>query len=115
METQAVTLRPLQASAADPVEQVILRRGSTRRFLQEAIAFEQLSTILIAALRPLAADFLQSVQGINTAYLIVNAVDSLLSGAYVLDPQTRELTLLRSGAFAPKPAICALNNHCSDR
>src|SRR5207302_1088120 len=48
METQAVTLRPLQASAADSVEQVILRRGSTRRFLQEAIAFEQLSTILMA-------------------------------------------------------------------
>ncbi|TMG39002.1 MAG: SagB/ThcOx family dehydrogenase [Chloroflexi bacterium] len=108
METQAVTLRPLQASAADSVEQVILRRGSTRRFLQEAIAFEQLSTILIAALHPLAADFLRSVQGINTAYLVVNAVDSLLSGAYVLDPQTRELTLLRSGAFRSEAAYLCL-------
>jgi nitroreductase len=108
METQAVTLRPLQSAAADSVEQVILRRGSTRRFLREPITFEQLSSILIAALDPLAADFGVSDQGVNTAYLIVNAVDGLLSGAYVLDQHTRDLTLLRSGAFRSEAAYLCL-------
>src|SRR5205807_6859142 len=44
----------------------------------------------------------------NTAYRIVNSVDSLLSGAYVLEPQTRELTLLRSGAFRSEAAYLCL-------
>ena len=108
METHAVRLRPLEARPADSVERIILRRGSTRRFLREPITFEQLSTILDAANHPVVADFRDPDQGINTAYVIVNGVDSLNSGAYFLDPQTRELALLKSGAFRSEAAYLCL-------
>jgi SagB-type dehydrogenase family enzyme len=89
------------------VERVILRRGSTRRFLREPITFEQLSTILGTTADPLATDFLAS-ETINTAYLVANAVDGLNSGAYFLDPQSRELGLLKSGAFRSEAAYLCL-------
>ncbi len=108
MEAQAVRLRPLHAHPAESVERVILRRGSTRRFLREPITFEQLSTILIAITNPVAADFRVTDQGINRVYLIANAVDHLNSGAYFLDPQARELVLLKSGAFRSEAATLCL-------
>ena len=108
METQTVGLRPLEAEPADSVERVILRRGSTRRFLRAPISFEQLSTVLTATTHPLPADFREADQAINTAYVIVNAVDNLNSGAYFLDPRTRELALLKSGAFRSEAAYLCL-------
>ncbi len=108
METQAVRLRPLQAQPADSAERVILRRGSTRRFLRAPISFEHLSTILVAAIQPLAADFRSPDHSINSAYVIVNAVDNLNSGAYFLDPQARELVLLKSGAFRSEAVTLCL-------
>ena len=108
METQAVRLRPLEAQPADSVERVILRRGSTRLFPPEPITFEQLSTILTATTYPLAADFRDLAPGINTAYVIVNAVDNLNSGAYFLDPQSRELAPLKSGTFRSDAAYLCL-------
>jgi hypothetical protein len=108
MEARAVTLRPLQVPPADSVERVILRRGSTRRFLREPITFEQLSTILVATTDPVDTDFRDRDRGINSAYLIVNAVDELSSGAYFLDSQTRELSSLKSGAFRSEAAYLCL-------
>lgn len=108
METQTVGLRPFEAEPADSVERVILRRGSTRRFLRAPITFEQLSTVLAATTHPLAADFREPDHGINTVYVIVNAVDNLNSGAYFLDPQKRELSPLKSGAFRSEAAYLCL-------
>ncbi|MGC1685647.1 MAG: SagB/ThcOx family dehydrogenase, partial [Candidatus Acidiferrales bacterium] len=62
VERKAIDLQPLQTEAEpkDSIEQVILRRGSTRKFDRKAsITFEQLSTILDLATRGLPADFLQ--------------------------------------------------------
>lgn len=108
MEAPAVKLKPLEAPLADSFERVILRRGSTRRFLREPITFGQLSTILVAATQSLAADFRDPDQGLNTVYVIVNAVDNLNSGAYFLDPQGRELVLLKSGAFRSEAGYLCL-------
>ncbi|MFQ5540233.1 MAG: SagB/ThcOx family dehydrogenase, partial [Candidatus Binatia bacterium] len=65
-------LRPLgdQEISGDSVEEVILRRGSTRQFSQESISFAQLSTMLCQATRGIPADFLDRGQTLNQLYLI---------------------------------------------
>jgi SagB-type dehydrogenase family enzyme len=87
----------------DTLEEVILRRGSTREFAREAIDFRQLSTMLAGATRPIAADFLSSPEdSLNELYLIVNAVEGLPSGAYVLRREEQILELLKEGNFRPE-------------
>ena len=84
----------------DAIEQVILRRGSTRRFAQAAITQAQLSIILDSATRGIPADFLDPVgTTVNHLYLVVNDVGGLPSGSYVYHRQTRALELLRNGQF----------------
>src|SRR3984957_10717339 len=80
----------------DTIEQVILRRGSTRTFDKTAsITTAQLSTILDRATRGLPADFLdpRGTQ-LNDLYLIVNSVQGLKPGAYFFrrDRNTLELS-----------------------
>ncbi len=84
----------------DPIEQVILRRGSSRRFAQTSISFAQLSTILDRATRGVPADFLdpQGAQ-LNHLYLIVNAVEGIPSGAHVFYRDLGQLECLRQGNF----------------
>jgi len=85
---------------SDPIEKVIVRRGSTREIAREAISFRQLSTALDRALRSLNADFLASPEALlNDAYLIVNAVEGLAPGAYVYRRDRQALELLKTGNF----------------
>lgn len=89
-------LRPIAAEDLpdDPVEAVIRRRGSTRRFRPEPIAAAQLATMLDRATRGIAAD----VAGpLTDAYLIVNAVEGLEPGAYVLRRDRLVLERLAAG------------------
>jgi len=66
------------------IEETILRRGSSRRFREAAITFEQLSNMLDRATRGIAADFLDGSGGtLNQLYVIVNDVDDLPQGSYV--------------------------------
>jgi SagB-type dehydrogenase family enzyme len=81
--------------STDTIEQVILRRGSSRRFVREPITLEQLRTILEMSTRPVWPEF----GFLNDLYLIVNAVDGLAPGAYYFHTDTRELELLRTGNF----------------
>jgi SagB-type dehydrogenase family enzyme len=95
-------LRPFNDDQAptDTIEQVILRRGSSRRFAPVSMSFAQLSTLLLRATGGIPADFLEP-PGVmlNDLYLIVNAVDDLPSGTYVFRRDQRALELLRRGAF----------------
>jgi SagB-type dehydrogenase family enzyme len=86
--------------ARDPIEQVILRRGSTRKFAQTPISLAQLSTMLERATRGVPADFLtpQGTQ-LNDVYLIVNAVEGLDPGAYVYHRDRQMLECLKAGNF----------------
>ena len=89
-----------QETAQDTVEEVILRRGSTRRFAHSPISFGQLSTVLHQATRGIPADFLEPPgTTINDLYLIVNAVEELPSGAYVFHRSDDALELLNEGDF----------------
>ena len=97
-----VRLEPLGSDETprDPIEQVILRRGSTRRFARQPITLPQLSTLLECATRELAADFLESPgTHLNHLYLIVNAVEGVPAGAYVFHPERGLLECLKEGEF----------------
>jgi SagB-type dehydrogenase family enzyme len=84
----------------DTIEQVILRRGSTRKFSPAPITLSQLSTLLDRATRGIPSDFLEPPgTQLNDLYLIVNAVEGLASGSYFYRRDTRDLELLRLGNF----------------
>jgi len=87
--------------AQETIEQVILRRGSTRAFDKTAsITLAQLSTILDSATRGLPADFLESPGAqLNDLYLIVHSVLGLRPGAYLFRRERNSLELLKEGKF----------------
>jgi SagB-type dehydrogenase family enzyme len=95
--------------ARDPIEQVILRRGSTRQFARVPISLAQLSTMLDRATRGVPADFLnpQGAQ-LNELYLIVNAVEGLDPGTYVYRRDRQELQCLKAGNFRAEAGYLGL-------
>ena len=103
----------------DTIEEVIVRRGSTRQFARQSISFGQLSVLLGRATRGISADFLSTGDSFNQLYLIVHAVDDLASGAYVYRRDLHALELLKEGDFRRQagdlglgqdiPADCSVN------
>jgi SagB-type dehydrogenase family enzyme len=83
------------SEAADAIEQVILRRGSTRKFERKSITLEQLSTILAASTRGVWPGF----PLLNDLYLIINAVDGMAPGAYFYHQDNGTLECLKQGDF----------------
>ena len=100
---EAVPLHPLpeEEQPKDMIEQVILRRGSTRVFDKTAsIELDKLSTILDSAARGLPADFLEPPgTQLNDLYLIVHSVQGLKPGAYFFQRERNTLELLKEGKF----------------
>jgi len=93
----------------DTIEQVILRRGSARRFARESITFAQLATILDRATRGIPADFLGSAGApLNELYLLANAVEGLAPGAYYFACVRRELECLKEGNFREQASYLGL-------
>jgi SagB-type dehydrogenase family enzyme len=91
------------------LEDVIRRRGSTRRFSHQLLSLTQLSNVLVQATQPIPADCLApSGRRLNDLYLIVNAVDGLPPGAYVFHPQPQALELLCAGDFRQQAGELAL-------
>ena len=103
-------LQPLRDAPTDSVEEVVLRRGSTRRFdRSRSLSFDELSTMVHAATRGIPADFLPPAGlGLNRLFLIVNAIDELPSGAYLYRPREEALELLREGDFRAMAGYLAL-------
>jgi SagB-type dehydrogenase family enzyme len=106
MPPSAGPLIPLRPRAdeelpRDPLARVIRRRGSTRAFdPRGSLSFEELSTALDRATRGVPADFLQPPGAtLLDLYLIVNAVEGLVPGAYSYRREERCLELLREGRF----------------
>jgi SagB-type dehydrogenase family enzyme len=99
---EEVRLQPLpkEEQPMDTIEQVILRRGSTRTFDKTAsITLAQLSTILDCATRGLPADFLAEGAQLNDIYLIAHSVQGLAAGAYFFHRERNTLELLKHGEF----------------
>ncbi len=106
-----VQLRPLSDAAMprDPIEQVILRRGSSRKFAQTPISLAQLSTMLERTTRGVPADFLDPMGSqLNQLYLIVHAVEGLESGAYVFHRERGLLECLKQGNFREQAGYLGL-------
>jgi SagB-type dehydrogenase family enzyme len=84
----------------DPIEQVIQRRGSTRKFARSPITLTQLSTMLDRATRGVPADFLDPPGAqLNDLYLIVHAAEGLSPGAYFFHRNRSALECLKQGDF----------------
>jgi SagB-type dehydrogenase family enzyme len=110
-ESSAHPLKALEGEAlpSDPIEQVILKRGSTRRFRRDEITFEQLSTILEFSTRGIAADFLEPYGTLlNDMYLLVNNVKHLPAGAYFFHRAKNHLELLKKGNFREEAGYLGL-------
>ncbi len=92
---------PDEEQPKDTIEQVILRRGSTRTFDKAAsLPLAQLSTIFHYATRGLPADFLKPPgEQLNDLYLIVHSVQGLKPGAYFFRRDQNALELLKEGEF----------------
>jgi len=92
---------PEEERPTDTIEQVILRRGSTRTFDKKAsITLAQLATILDRATRGLPADFLEPHGAqLNDLYLIVHSVQEVKPGAYFFRRARNTLELLKEGEF----------------
>lgn len=114
-----VVLRPSLETdlPQDSIEQVILRRGSTRQFQRGASwTFEQLSNALYGATQRMGADFLPRNSStrdrhpplLNDLYLIVHTVEGLQPGAYLLCRQRWTLELIREGQFRNKAGYLGL-------
>ena len=90
----------LEAPESTSLGEVILRRGSTRRFQRQNIPLSHFYSILERSTRGIPADFLGPAgSSLLDLYIIVNAVEGLPSGSYVLSPMRRELELLAEGDF----------------
>jgi SagB-type dehydrogenase family enzyme len=100
---EEVQLRRLteEEQPKDTIEQVILRRGSSRTFENAAsMTLAQLSTIIDCATRGLPADFFEPPGAqLNDLYLIVHAVQGLKPGAYFFRREDNTLELLKEGEF----------------
>jgi len=93
----------------DPIEQVILRRGSSRKFANTTITLAQLSTMLDRATRGVPADFLDPPgTQLNALYLIVHAVEGLHPGAYVFHRNSSQLECLKEGNFRAEAGYLGL-------
>ncbi len=93
-------LRALKEENSIPsLEEVILRRGSTRRFAQQPISFEHLSTIINASSAEVPLDFLPHKETLTDFYLIANEVGGLPSGSYFFNRETDSLEQLKAGEF----------------
>jgi SagB-type dehydrogenase family enzyme len=101
--SEVVWLQPLpeEEEPKDTIEQVIQRRGSSRKFdPTKSITLGEFSTILDSATRGTPADFLEPPgTQLNDLYLIVHAVQGLRPGAYFFRRQQNALELLKEGEF----------------
>ena len=106
-----LALRPFSDAEMprNPIEQVIQRRGSTRKFAGSAIRFEELSTILDRATRGVPADFLDPRGAqLNDLYVIVHAVDGVPPGAYAFHRNRGVLECLKEGDFRAEAGYLGL-------
>jgi SagB-type dehydrogenase family enzyme len=88
--------------------EVILQRGSTRRFARSPITFPQLSTILRTSTVPIARDYLPNGDNLIETYFIANAVQGLDAGSYFYPGKQRSLEQLKLGEFRQMSAYLCL-------
>ena len=109
-EQRVAALAPPDGLADGSLERVLRRRGSVRDFALEPIPAATLAAILSRAAAPVPTD----VPASNETYLVVNAVDGLVPGAYRFEPPDR-FHLLRPGSFRRQAGFLALEQPLAAR
>jgi SagB-type dehydrogenase family enzyme len=100
-ETQNVDLNlPSKSISRIPVisqklSDVILLRGSTRKFSRKSITFVQLSNILYSLTKSIHSDFVDKESTIDV-YFIANAVTDMQKGAYFFNRKENTIGLLKT-------------------
>jgi SagB-type dehydrogenase family enzyme len=88
--------------------EVILQRGSTRRFARSSITFSQLSTTLRTSTGPIPRDYLPDNDSLIEAYFIANAVEGLAPGSYFYVGEEKSVEQLKQGEMRQMSAYLCL-------
>jgi len=105
-----IILPPLliEATRYRRLGEVILRRGSTRRFARSTITLSQLSTILRTSTGPILRDYLPESENSIETYFIANAVEGLAPGSYFYSGEQKFLEELKRGELRQMSAYLCL-------
>ena len=102
-------LPPPALDGGDPLETVILRRGSTRTFVRKPVSSAALATMLALASAPLAADYRRDpAVPLVDLFLIVHAVEGVPPGAYRWHPRLWSLERIAAGDFRREAGFLGL-------
>jgi SagB-type dehydrogenase family enzyme len=99
--SRPIEYEELSSSSAPPprppsLGEVILLRGSSRRFTRTPISFTQLSNILYSSTRGIPLDFIKEDQdSMVDIYMIVNDVNGLQRGSYFFNRSADSIEQLR--------------------
>jgi len=108
-KTIALLSPPIDILTGISIEEVVLRRASTRRFARKAITFEELSVILDSATGGIDADFLNPTGAwLNDLYILANRIDGLEPGAYHLRRDEKALESIKGGDFSERASYLTL-------
>jgi hypothetical protein len=95
LTTPAFPLRESEEDLSPRLDQVILLRGSTRKFAQDPISFDHLSTIIRASGAKIPLDFLPDNETLIDFYFIANDVQGLPPGSYFYNVNTNSVEQLK--------------------
>jgi len=98
----------IEATRFTKLGEVILHRGSTRRFSRSPITLSQLSTVLRTSTGPISRDYLPESESLIEAYFIANAVEGLAPGSYFYSGEQKSLEELKRGEFRQMSAYLCL-------
>lgn len=92
LPSQQNSLSAINASLAE----VILMRGSTRRFSKSSLPFKTLSSVLYSSTRGIPLDFIgRNDLSLIDVYLICNDIEDLAAGGYFYNRKSNTLDLLK--------------------
>ena len=91
----AFPLRESEEALSPRLDEVILLRGSTRKFAREPISFDRLSTIIRASASKIPLDFLPDNETLIDFYFIGNDVQGLPPGSYFYNMNTESIEQLK--------------------
>jgi SagB-type dehydrogenase family enzyme len=98
-ETRCIKAINYENDDKPTLSEVVLKRGSTRRFARSPVTFAQLSTVLHCSTQGVPVDFLNPRDTIVDIYFIANYVEDLQPGAYHFDRRDESLEELKRGQF----------------
>jgi len=95
LTTSVFPLRESEEDLSPRLDEVILLRGSTRKFAQDPVSFDNLSTIIRASATKIPLDFLPDNETLIDFYFIANEVQGLPPGSYFYNVNTNSVEQLK--------------------